>query len=115
MEKQYDCKECANMATPICERCVYITRPDGSTTKPTWFIRMRPAELIEDMSEEEKCEAGITEDEDLAVRMMACLISEATIPLRYVMQYNALIAYKEGGNGQTAKKADDAGDSGERG
>lgn len=115
MEKQYDCKECANAATPICERCVYITRPDGSVTKPTWFIKTQPAELIENMTEEEKQEAGVAEDTDLAVRIMACIVSETAIPLRYVMRYNALRAYKEGGNGQTAKKADDAGNNGERG
>jgi hypothetical protein len=95
MANEYKCAECANGGTPICERCVYITRPDGSTTKPTYFIKLRPAELTEDMSEEEKLEAGVTEEGDLAVRMIACLVSEVPIPLKYVMRYNKIMADKE--------------------
>lgn len=102
MADKYDCQECANAATPICKLCRYIQRPGGEITKPTMFVRILPAELVEDMTEEEKQEAGITDADDLAVRILACLTSDVGIPLRYVMLYNTLVEdEEEGGNGQT--------------
>ena len=102
MANKYKCTECANAATPICKLCRYIQRPGGEITKPTMFVRILPAELVENMTEEEKQEAGITDAEDLAVRILACLTSEVGIPLRYVMLYNSLVEdEEEGGNGQT--------------
>lgn len=102
MADKYDCQECANAATLICKLCRYIQRPGGEITKPTMFVRALPAELVEDMTEEEKQEAGITDADDLAVRILACLTSDVGIPLRYVMLYNTLVEdEEEGGNGQT--------------
>lgn len=102
MMTKYDCLECANAATPICRECKYIQRPGGEITKPTMFVRILTAELVEDMTEEEKQEAGITDADDLAVRILACLTSDVGIPLRYVMLYNTLVEdEEEGGNGQT--------------
>jgi hypothetical protein len=91
MGKEYSCAECANAATPICELCRYVAKARGGITKPTMFVRALPAELIEDMTEEEKQEAGITDAADLAVRILACITSEVGIPLRYVMRYNTLV------------------------
>lgn len=98
MANKYDCKECANAATPICKLCKYIQRPGGEITKPTMFVRALPAELGEN---KEKREAGVTDADDLAIRIMACIADEVAIPLRYVMLYNALSEPEEGGNGQT--------------
>ena len=80
MANKYDCKECANAATLICKFCKYIQRPGGEITKPTMFVRALPMELIE----------GMTEEDDLAIRIKACIADEVAIPLRYVMLYNAL-------------------------
>lgn len=92
MADKYDCKECANAATLICKLCRYIQRPGGEITKPTMFVRALPAELIE----------GMTDADDLAIRIHACITSEVGIPLRYVMLYNTLVEdEEEGGNGQT--------------
>lgn len=102
MADKYDCRECANAATPICRECRYIQRPGGEITKPTMFVRALPAELIEDMTKEEKREAGITDADYLAIRILACITSQVGIPLRYVMLYNTLVEdEEEGGNGQT--------------
>lgn len=92
MADKYDCKECANAATLICRLCRYIQRPGGEITKPTMFVRALPAELGE----------GMTDADDLAIRIHACITSEVGIPLRYVMLYNSLVEdEEEGGNGQT--------------
>ena len=85
MADKYDCKECANAATLICKLCRYIQRPGGEITKPTMFVRALPAELIE----------GMTDADDLAIRIHACITNEVGIPLRYVMLYNTLVEDEE--------------------
>ena len=38
-DKQYLCSECVNQATPLCEKCLTITRPSGAESKPTLFVK----------------------------------------------------------------------------
>ena len=91
-EQKYDCKECANAATPICKLCKYIQRPGGEITKPTMFVRALPAELGEN---KEKRGAGMTDADYLAIMIMACIADQVAIPLRYVMLYNGLLEPEE--------------------
>lgn len=85
MANEYKCTECANAATLICKLCKYIQRPGGEITKPTMFVRALSTELIE----------GMTEEDDLAIRIKACITNEVGIPLRYVMLYNTLVEDEE--------------------
>jgi hypothetical protein len=93
MEKRYDCKGCANAATPICQVCRYVEKPGGEITKPTMYLPL--GETEEPFDAEKRKRAGISEARDLAVVIGAHALAGEPIPLRYVMRYNKIVADKE--------------------
>lgn len=95
---KYNCSLCANAGTPICERCVYITKAGGEKTKPTMFLRLGPVDEL--FSKEELEKSGIAEHEDLAVVIGACILGKVPIPVNYVMRYNRLVESEEEGDEQ---------------
>ena len=36
--KVYSCYECANRKSPLCDSCTHISSPDGSESKPKYYI-----------------------------------------------------------------------------
>jgi hypothetical protein len=70
----YNCTECANKGTPLCNECSSITKPSGEETRPTEFLHVIP------LSEKEKTESNIR----------AYLERSKPIPITLVMKYNEL-------------------------
>jgi hypothetical protein len=90
---KYDCKGCANAATPICQVCRYVEKPGGEITKPTMYLPL--GETEEPFDAEKRKRAGISEARDLAVVIGAHALAGEPIPLRYVLRYNTLTAEGE--------------------
>lgn len=36
----FECTRCANRRTPLCELCTQVTAPDGTESKPKYFITL---------------------------------------------------------------------------
>ena len=70
----YDCKECANQATLICNVCSTITKPSGTETRPTQFVKLKP----------------FSKAEKNAVTLKAYLDKGKPLPLAIVLEYNEL-------------------------
>ena len=70
----YNCKECANAGTLICNNCNSITKPSGDETRPTEFVHLVP------LSAKEKSESNIR----------AYIDRSKPIPLSLIFQYNEL-------------------------
>ena len=88
----YDCAICANAATPICDKCTYITCPGGEKSKPSFFLPTKQVcdILIDDITDEEKEMLRIEKADDFAIKVLAYIASSAPIPIRLVMAYNTL-------------------------
>lgn len=69
---QYECKDCANQATALCEKCLFVTKPSGDTDKPTGFVQLKNIPLC------------ATRKEYIA----KCLEENAPIPIKVVLGYN---------------------------
>ena len=70
----YNCKECANAGTIICNSCKSITKPSGEETRPTEYVRFNP----------------LTEKEKSVANILAYFERRKPIPIALVMQYNEL-------------------------
>lgn len=70
----YNCNECANKGTFICNNCSSITKPSGEETRPTQFVKLTP----------------IGDVDKLVVNISAYVDRRKPIPLGMVLQYNDL-------------------------
>lgn len=87
--KQYLCSECVNQATPLCEKCLTVTRPSGAESKPTLFVK--------DTSGVLQLFAKTLQGAHLAI--LCCIETNRPIPVAAVMAYNrALEKTREKGN-----------------
>jgi hypothetical protein len=68
----YNCKECANRATLVCDKCTSITKPSGAETRPTEFVKLIP----------------LDQKEKLKVNILAYLERGKPIPVAMVFEYN---------------------------
>ena len=89
---EYDCAICENAATPICDKCTYITCAGGEKSKPSFFLPTKQVRdiLIDDITDEEKEMLHIEKADDFAIKVLAYIASGAPIPIRLVMAYNTL-------------------------
>ncbi|MBE6547938.1 MAG: hypothetical protein E7667_03545 [Ruminococcaceae bacterium] len=81
--KIYDCARCANKRTPMCTACSVVTAPDGTQSKPKYFVRL---------SDEEIRVIGASEGNDLsadlALYIRTAVEKGVPIPLALVMIWN---------------------------
>ena len=78
--KNYNCADCANRRTPLCNLCRHIKKPSGSVSKPTMYVGMR-LEINADRSIRAK---------NLATLIEGYIRSGMTIPTAVVLEYNKL-------------------------
>lgn len=84
----YDCRECINRASPICEDCRQITAPGGKEQKPTKYIRQSDASRL-------ICrEFTPCKPDRMAALLMMHIQRNEPLPTALVMIYND-IAKKE--------------------
>lgn len=77
-DKQYLCSECVNQATPLCEKCLTITRPSGAESKPTLFVKDTAGAL--------RVFAKTLQGSRLAI--LCCIETNRPIPIAAVLAYN---------------------------
>ena len=70
----YNCKECANRGTPLCNECSSITKPSGEETRPTRFVKLIPIGKVD----------------KLIINIAAYIDRKKPIPLGMVLEYNKL-------------------------
>jgi hypothetical protein len=73
-KKIYDCNECANKATPLCNECNSITSPSGRMTRPTNYCHLIP----------------LDRESRLHNNISAYLKAGKPIPLAMVIEYNEI-------------------------
>lgn len=80
--KIYDCARCANKRTPMCTACSVVTAPDGTRSKPKYFVGLSDEEIhvIE--------ESGDDMLEDLALYIVRSIELGVPIPVALVMLWN---------------------------
>ena len=70
----YNCNECANADTIICDKCTSITKPSGEETRPTEYVHLVP----------------LDKKERLTVSIQAYLERGKPLPVKMVLEYNDL-------------------------
>ena len=70
----YNCKECANKGTPLCNECSSITKPSGEETRPTHFVKLISLDKVD----------------KLIVNINAYIERKKPIPTAMVLAYNDL-------------------------
>ena len=82
-EREFDCSRCCNKRTPLCNSCSVITAPDGTVSKPKYFIGLSDEEIhvIEEQS-------GADILEDLALYIVRSVEVGVPIPTALVMLWN---------------------------
>ncbi len=78
--KKYNCADCANRKTSLCELCRHIKKPSGSETRPTMYVGMRT-----DTNTKRTVEAG-----RLASLIEGYIRLGLSVPVAVVIEYNKL-------------------------
>ena len=91
-DKEYNCIECVNKATPLCNMCRVIKSPSGRESKPTYYVALTTIQLGENV------EHVTTQDEK--TEGMAWIIAQhlnirVPIPTSIVLNYNRQVEQKE--------------------
>ena len=89
-ERHYDCRNCVNRASPLCDLCIHVQTPSGiDAKKPTYYIAQTLVvnsdgtfKYIHDKPTDD------LEIEALACRLIAMLGQRVPIPTGLVMAYN---------------------------
>lgn len=99
MEKEkYDCRNCVNQGSKVCERCNTIVSPSGRTSKPTCYttledslIRIKISDIIAPsaMLKPRKIHDELRAD-DICKAMIRCMNDRKPIPIEWVEEYNEL-------------------------
>ena len=84
--REYDCSECLNRKTPLCEICTSIYHTDGTISKPKYFVKHTEISL--------DCVNSADHSEWLAQYIEAHVHSRTPVPLSIVMKYNLLTEEK---------------------
>ena len=71
---KFECKDCANRNTPICDQCTFITNPSGNVQRPSCFCRL----------------SQIKPSDVLATQIGMFMEHRLPIPVSIVIDYNKL-------------------------
>ena len=75
------CRTCVNIGTPICKECSFVAQPSGRVCAPSCFIAF---EGDDGLSTDIACQ--------MACEVAARLIKRQPIPVRWIIEYNGLVA-----------------------
>ena len=84
----FECKECANRGSVLCELCTTITHPDGEESKPNYYIEFNsvvPFDAKRDLQ---------GRGENIAVALEIYLRAGWALPVSMVMEYNRRVEEK---------------------
>ena len=71
---KFECKDCTNRNTTICDQCTFITNPSGNVQRPSNFTRL----------------SKIKPEDVLAAQISMFLEHKLPIPVSVVIEYNEL-------------------------
>ena len=81
MNMNYPCGDCVNRHSPLCNNCTVITHPDGTQTKPSYFVAHTPIDLAS--------LEGITDrNEWLKAYVLTHVGQGVPVPISIVIKYN---------------------------
>ena len=83
MDKKYDCAGCANRRSPLCELCTQVTAPDGTESKPKYYIELEA--VVPLFAKRELSDRG----EECALMIEKHLNARCALPVSLVMEYNS--------------------------
>ena len=86
--KRYECTNCVNRATPICEICTRIIKPGGKETKPTYYIAQSVGFSSGDERKRYDAPMKAWKTEELASYLMRMLRLRIPLPTSVVLIYN---------------------------
>ena len=96
----FKCDDCANKRTPMCAACTVVTAPDGTVSKPKYFVRLSSEKLhIMDQSAARE----LLGDTHEPIDDIRCYIKESAdralpIPVALVMRYNKILEQSAAGD-----------------
>jgi RNA polymerase subunit RPABC4/transcription elongation factor Spt4 len=83
MMKKHTCDKCVNRYTPLCDACTVIKHPDGTETKPSYFVRHTEIDLsaLDDIHDR---------PEWLKAYVLTHVALGVPVPTSIVLKYNAM-------------------------
>ncbi len=81
----FECNNCANRRSPLCELCTQVTSPDGTKHKPKYYV-----EFTGDSGKYDVDGRPITNPrgEECAKKLERYLREGSPLPVALVMEYN---------------------------
>lgn len=75
--KIYNCSDCVNQNSPLCELCYKIDSPSGNSTKPTYFVSA--TEIV------------VPAHKNIKAKIVDNISRNNPIPINWVMEYNKFV------------------------